>query len=515
MGSVLQTCENPAEQRYVGIVPEIYQPLPDPPEASQVIIIGSGFGGAIAAFRLASAGYQVTVLERGSRWPTGTGRETFAKDWAPDGRGFWFQDRSVINNEPVDRFGGVLDVSTYPNLQVWRGAAVGGGSVVFTGVLAQPERRHFDQVFGDTPLTFDEMNNQWYPLARTNLGAAPMPDDIYNSAPFAHSRTWDNEARRAGYNPELVDGIWDWDIVRAEIAGNAVPSTTLGLSNLGVSNGAKRDLSTSYLGWAELTGNAAVYPGHQVNSIGVGADGRYTVAIDKRTPEGQTLASRTLRCDRLFLAAGTVGTNELLVAAQANGTLPNLNGEIGQGIGSNGDAAAARVFSNTGGPTQASPCRSRIIDDFGGLPATLQNWYAATVEQDLGIITSLGMTIDPTRGNFRFDGGSVTLDFPAGRQPQTAQAVRAMNNRIAAANGTTGGAPLVGLADVVTDYTAHPLGGAILGKACDAYGRVNGHAGLYVIDGSLIPGSTALVNPSLTVSALAERNVANIIATGF
>jgi cholesterol oxidase len=44
---------------------------------------------------------------------------------------------------------------------------------------------------------------------------------------------------------------------------------------------------------------------------------------------------------------------------------------------------------------------------------------------------------------------------------------------------------------------------------------VNGHAGLYVIDGSLIPGSTALVNPSLTVSALAERNVANIIATGF
>ena len=59
--------------------------------------------------------------------------------------------------------------------------------------------------------------------------------------------------------------------------------------------------------------------------------------------------------------------------------------------------------------------------------------------------------------------------------------------------------------------TAHPLGGAVLGKACDEYGRVFGYQGLYVVDGSLIPGSTACTNPSLTIAALAERCMDKII----
>jgi cholesterol oxidase len=60
--------------------------------------------------------------------------------------------------------------------------------------------------------------------------------------------------------------------------------------------------------------------------------------------------------------------------------------------------------------------------------------------------------------------------------------------------------------------TYHPLGGAVIGKVCDPYGRVLGQRGLYVNDGALIPGSTACANPSLTIAALAERNAANIVA---
>jgi cholesterol oxidase len=62
------------------------------------------------------------------------------------------------------------------------------------------------------------------------------------------------------------------------------------------------------------------------------------------------------------------------------------------------------------------------------------------------------------------------------------------------------------------DFTAHPLGGAVLGKATDDYGRVLGYDGLYVLDSAAIPGSTGAVNPSLTISALAERNIERIIA---
>jgi cholesterol oxidase len=61
------------------------------------------------------------------------------------------------------------------------------------------------------------------------------------------------------------------------------------------------------------------------------------------------------------------------------------------------------------------------------------------------------------------------------------------------------------------DFCYHPLGGCVLGKATDDYGRVRGYRNLYAVDGSLIPGSIG-VNPFVTITALAERNVEKVIA---
>jgi len=63
---------------------------------------------------------------------------------------------------------------------------------------------------------------------------------------------------------------------------------------------------------------------------------------------------------------------------------------------------------------------------------------------------------------------------------------------------------------VADDFTYHPLGGCLLGRATDGFGRVKGCPGLYVVDGSLIPGSVG-VNPFVTITALAERNVARVM----
>lgn len=61
------------------------------------------------------------------------------------------------------------------------------------------------------------------------------------------------------------------------------------------------------------------------------------------------------------------------------------------------------------------------------------------------------------------------------------------------------------------DFTHHPLGGCVLGRATDAYGRVKGYPRLYVTDGSLVPGSIG-VNPFVTITALAERTMARVLA---
>jgi cholesterol oxidase len=65
---------------------------------------------------------------------------------------------------------------------------------------------------------------------------------------------------------------------------------------------------------------------------------------------------------------------------------------------------------------------------------------------------------------------------------------------------------------ITSGITAHPLGGACMGQVCDDRGRVDGYAGLYVVDGALMPGSTTCVNPALTIGAIAERAMDHLLA---
>ena len=498
-------------------VPEIYADVPRPPAHTAAVVIGSGFGGAISALRLSQAGVQVTLLERGFEWPRDPWRDIFTQDTLPDGRGFWFRDTSKtvfgLPGTPVDRFGGVMDVTEYEHIDVWRGAAVGGGSVVFTGAMPQPPRSYFDAIFQGR-VNYDEMHQVFYPRVRQMLRLSPMPADIYNSAPFGHSRRWDQSSRRAGYTTQPVDGIWNWDVVRAELNGQSRKSATVGLSNLGNSNGAKFDLNQNYLLQAKATGLTRIYAGHEVKNISFDGS-RYVIDTIKLHPGGAVLDRYTITCDRLFLAAGSVGTSELLVRARAQGGLRQLNEHVGQGWGSNGDSAVSRSFAFSGGVSTGAPCAS-LIRDTRGLPVTLENWYAPGIPLNIGLDASLGMVLDLTsRAAFQYEAHTdrVKLMWPATGNDAAVAATRAVNNRIALANLSVPGVPLI-VKDVFAGFTAHPLGGAVLGRATDNHGRVHGHAGLYVMDGAMVPGSTGTVNPALTISALAERNIAHIISQG-
>jgi cholesterol oxidase len=264
------------------------------------------------------------------------------------------------------------------------------------------------------------------------------------------------------------------------------------------------------------TGKVQLHAGMDVQ--GIAWDGsRYVVDIIERSVTGQPLGRYTVTCDRLFLAAGSVGTSELLVKAQAQGTLRNLNEHTGAGWGSNGDAVVVRSFSAIKGLTQGAASASKIHDTSTGMPVTFENWYAPGVPVDVGIVGTLGMVYDETnRGRFQYNAstGKVDLNWAADGNADAFAAMNTVNKRIASASNTVPGAwPFIGAVNG-KNWTAHPLGGAVIGKVTDAYGRVKGHPGLYVMDGAGVPGSTGSVNPSLTISALAERNIERIIASG-
>lgn len=504
---------SPGSAAYRTMVPEIFAPLPDPTDHLPAIVIGSGFGAAITALRLAQSGTQVAVLERGSRWPNDPWRNIFATDTIPDGRGFWYRATFTGVNRilmPIDPFGGVLDVSSYPGIDVWRGACVGGGSVVCTGVMIEPEQRFFDQVFGGV-VDYREMHDVYYPRVRETLRLSPIPNDIYDSAAFAHARAWDQQVRAAGYAPQRTDGSWNWEVIRAELAGRSLPSATVGCSNLGNSNGAKFDLNQNYLRYAVDTGCAQIYPGHRVDAIGKEPD-RYTVAVTKLAPTGEVLGVRTLTCDKLFLAAGSVGTSELLVRARETGALPNLNEHIGEGWGSNGDVALARPANSLDMGMQGAASGGRILDE-AGTPVSLESWFVpGATPIDIGIVASLGIVLDDTRGRFVYNpaNGNVDLQWPLDGAAGYLARAREVNNKVICDCPS----PARSILEADASFTPHPLGGAVIGRATDAYGRVHGYRGLYVMDGAAIPGSTGTVNPSLTISALAERNIEQIIRSG-
>ncbi|MFC9892974.1 GMC oxidoreductase [Nocardia sp. NPDC127579] len=497
-------------------VPEIFAPLADPPEHTTAIVIGSGFGAAVTALRLAQAGIANTVLERGSRWPNDPWREIFTGDDLPDGRGFWHRTSFTgVTKVPMTftKFGGVLDCTSYPGIDVWRAAAVGGGSVIFTGAMVAPQRRFFDHVFGGV-VDYGELDRVYYPRVREMLRLSPIPADIYNSGPFSHSRAWDDQVRKAGFQPVANDSIFNWDVLRAELSGAARPSATAARSNLGNSNGAKFDLNQNYLRYAQETGRSTVYPGHRVDAIAQEGSGRFVVTVTKLAPTGDVLATRTLTCDQLFLGAGSVGTSELLVRAQATGTLPNLNEHVGAGWGTNGDVVLARGASQLAGLGQGVPSASRIFDE-SGLPLTLENWYIPGIPFETGALASLGMVLDSARTRFGYHRAtdSVGLSWSARNRDEIVGVARAVDHRIAEQAGAVVEYGALGY-DANALFTAHPLGGAVLGLATDGYGRVHGHPGLYVLDGAAIPGSTGTVNPSLTIAALAERNIEAIIRSG-
>ncbi|WP_156726084.1 GMC oxidoreductase [Streptomyces apocyni] len=506
----------------------------DPGAHVQALVIGTGYGGSVAALRLAEAGVEVHMVEMGMAWDTpGPDGKIFANTTAPDFRSFWLRTRtrqpiSQFLGFPLDKnvpcYTGILDAEDFGGITVYQGRGVGGGSLVNGGMAVTPRRENFGAVLPSVDV--DEMYDVYYPRANAGLGVSDVDPGWWETTDcYKYARVGRKHAERSGFPFVFVPNVYDWEYMAQEATGS-VPKSALAGEVLYGNNHGKKSLRQTYLAAALATGRVTISPLHKVTSVapvsggggsGGGGSPGYAVVIDQIDTGGATTATQTVTADTVFFAAGSVGTSKLLTRLKATGVLPGLNGEIGKGWGDNGNVMCGRanhLWDPTGKLQSAMPT------------AGIDNWaaggaFAEVAPLPTGIETYasfyLSITNNPHRAEFSWNAGSGAVELnwrTAWKQPSIA-AAKTIFDKINSKEGTIYRTDLFGAYKIWGDHlTYHPLGGAVLNRATDNHGRLHGYTGLYVIDGSLIPGN-ASVNPFVTITALAERNIESLIATDF
>ncbi|MFF7770102.1 GMC oxidoreductase [Streptomyces massasporeus] len=499
---------------------------PDAVDTAPAIVVGSGYGGAVAALRLGQAGIRTIVLEMGRLWNTnGPDGKVFCTTSAPDQRSMWFRDRTEaplssflwldVVNRDIDPYPGVLDRVHFDQMSVYVGRGVGGGSLVNGSMAVTPPRSYFAEQF--PTVDAEEMYGTYFPRARAALGVNTVDPAWFESTEwYRFTRVSRKHAEKTGLRTTFVPSVYDFGHMQREAAGTA-PKSALGGEVIYGNNHGKRSLDKTYLAAALGTGNVTIHTLEKVRAVSRAPDGTYVLTADRIDETGRVVRTKEYGCTYLFLGGGSLGTTELLLRARETGTLPGLDASVGAGWGTNGNVMLGRanhLWDTVGANQSTMPVMG--IDDWANtanpvfaeiapLPTGLEHWVSLY----------LAITRNPERASFSYDtaSGRLRLGWTAAHSAVSVAMAKRLFDRINAANATIYRYDLFGSRSKVfaDDFTYHPLGGCVLGRATDDYGRVKGYPRLYVTDGSLVPGSLG-VNPFVTITALAERTMARVLA---
>src|SRR5688572_19531097 len=511
------------------------------PVEVDVVVIGSGSGGSVAALRLAEKGYGVAVLEAGRRFDESTLPET---SWRV--RSFLWAPRLGCY--------GIQRISLIKDVMVLAGAGVGGGSLNYANTLYEPLAPFYaDPQWGHITDWREELA-PFYDQAKRMLGVVENP----TTTPSDEVMREVAEEMGVGdtFHPTPVGVFFGQPGVEVPdpFFGGAGPPRRgcieCGECMTGCRHGAKNTLLQNYLYLAERAG-AQVHPLTTVTAVRPLPDGSYAVDTE-RTGAWVRKHRHTFIARDVVLAAGTMGTQRLLHRMRDEGRLPNLSPRLGELTRTNSEAIlGARTFRRdvdfTRGiaitssfhpdeHTHIEPVRYGRGSNFMGLLTTgladgdgrsrPLTWLGEAARHPVMLLRNMNMRhwseqiiialVMQTRDN------SITCYTKRGwfgrrrltsRQghgepnptwiPVGHDAVRRIAAKI---KGFPGG----GWNDVFNiPMTAHFLGGAPIGDTSehgviDPYNRVFGHPGLHVVDGAAVSANLG-VNPSLTITAQAER----------
>ncbi|OBJ56584.1 GMC oxidoreductase [Mycobacterium asiaticum] len=528
-----------------------------------VVILGSGYGGAITAARLgvanARAGgkLRIAVLERGSEHPTGSFPETEKAAAA--------QLRSPFN--PL----GLIEVERFKTIDVIHANGLGGTSLINFNVAIVPDREVF---LSSWPREIQRLVEQgpsvggletYYARAKRMLGAVPYAENV----PLRRVEAFTQIAKNAGAQLQLLDITVSTEdrVTKYGVQRRRCPNH--GGDGTGDNTGSKNTLMTNYLPMAAHFG-VELFAGIEAQRIEPAGDGRWRV-VTRRTGDKGAGKESAVITRRVVVSAGTLGSNGILLRSNRAG-LP-LSTRLGKNFSGNGDnfgiayntdmRTDTQTWATTDGPPRSllacgpsitaamrfgadqSDLRKRftvqdlslpraLVDSFrfglmGLAAASHRDYRRAKLERwrrDIAFNTdgamnhSLGFLImvhDNSDGELVLrKNGSVKIDWPGAPTERVYKDVDAvMRPAVEAIGGTYIKNPRWDKRFLGKHLiTAHPMGGCVTADNVDAgvvdhAGRVfrpdgGTYDGLYVCDASVIPRAIG-VNPFLTISMFAER----------
>ena len=313
-----------------------FELLGQQPLHCHVAIVGSGYGGAVAAARLAGAmeaggveKSKVWVLERGREFLPGAFPERFAE--LPG------EVRFSAGERPRTRglAEGLYDLRLGEDVSALLGNGLGGGSLINAGVLARPRAEVFDAGKWPAGLTRDALEEH-FDKAQWMLGGRPLPDakrldklDSLGSLALG----------RAPQRATIAVAFDKNSLSRGGVEQR--PCVDCGDCFTGCNHWAKNTLAMNYLPYAGARG-ARLFNGVTVLSLS-GGDGAWELELEFTDPKLRARFGRQmppLRAARVVLAAGAYGSTGILLRSQRKG-FTQLSGELGKRFSANGDMICA------------------------------------------------------------------------------------------------------------------------------------------------------------------------------
>ena len=512
-----------------------------------VLVIGSGFGGSVAALRAVEKGYRVGVMEAGRRWPD---RDIPRTQW--DVRHFlWL---------PAAELYGIQRMEYLDDVLVLAGAGVGGGSHVYANTLYVPPKQFFDAPEWAGITDWADELAPCFDQARRMLGVVRYPY-MPTDADRALQQVAIEIGRGESFNKAPVGVYFGRPGVEADdpYFGGVGPRRTgcisCGKCNIGCGRNAKNKLTTNYLYLAEKFG-ATVHELSEVYDLAPLEGGGFEVHT--RHPGWAQRAAhrkqRTYTAGEVIVAAHAYGSAKLLHHMQHKGQMTGLSAQLGQRARTNSEQLIyvtrthkewkrhpERVHLTPGsiaitsgawpdGVTSVEPTIWGVGSNLFALLGTYHqhgeqqhptlSWLKKLLANPSDVLgptdprhwsersfVALCMQTTDTSIELYWDDGKLR-SRPSGTPPSVhIPVIEDFVDKVAKKLGS-GQAAL--LTEVINrNASAHFVGGIPIGDtaetgAVDPYLRMFGQPGLHVLDGSVMPTNPG-VNPSLTIMALAER----------